>query len=89
MTAVTPAQATAAVRTPEASGAQRPTAPAATSSSRPDSSSARVCRVTSSRLMIAVRSAPDPLIRQPTSPPVVVRSNGRPVRAIRPGLAAT
>ena len=70
--------ATTATSSAAASSARRPTAAAPTSSGRPASSSARVCRTTSSRLISAASTAPEPPIRQAVSPPTVVRSNAGP-----------
>ena len=53
----------------EVSQAYRPTTPALTSSARPVSSSWRVCRVTSSMLIRAIRKTPGVTTCQAVAPP--------------------
>jgi len=67
------AQAMAAVATPAARNAKRPTQPAANSSVRPVSSSVRVCRTTVRMLMTAMKIALMPTVRHAVYPPAVER----------------
>ena len=71
--AITPTARLAANATDSAavSGADRPIAVEPSSSSRPDSSSARVCRVTSSTTMTPSSSPTKPMTRQAVRAPRV------------------
>ena len=64
-------------------GAQRPTAVERRSSSRPDSSSARVCRPTRNMLISPAQTAPNALACHVTWPPIVLSARGGPAIAMK------
>ena len=66
--------------------ARRPIAPARSSSSRPLSSSARVCRPARNMLISPASTAPKAVACQATWPPTVLSARAGPAIAIRAGL---
>ena len=83
------AQATADTITAASSGACRPTRAARTSSVRPASSSARVCRPTVNIAMSAATSMTDAEISKATAPATVSSPTGGPANAIAAALLPT
>ena len=74
--------ATSAASRVARTGARRPTAAARTSSSRPVSSSVRVCRMTTAIDIRPAAMAPNALDCQATCPPTVSRARAGPAMAI-------
>ena len=75
--------ATAATTSAATIGACRPTAAARTSSSRPDSSSALVCRPMMNMLIRPATTAPNAMACHATCPPTVLSARAGPVMAMK------